>query len=376
MNLDVQRGGIGLKAETVAWRDLVAHSADAIWVLDRDDRIIAWNRAAEELFGYTREEILGQPLSLLVPPDLQESSEPERLRKALEELGAVRDYLTRRVTKSGKVLEIALTRTVHEGGPHQGPVSAAIVRDFTQRRAIERQMIEVEKLAAVGELSASVAQEIGAPLTTIGLVLDTLKRSDSPCREHGKELERIDRAMKRIGTLARGLVELAKPGALHLAPVSPKDVLDGALELAASSLRRGGVELEVDCPAELPTIKADAGQLQQVFLHLLMNAQGAFRKQGRGGKLRIKATVGDALPSVGQPVRRALLLEFEDNGPGIDAADLPFIFTPFFSRSGGSGLGLPLARRIVHAHGGALQVHSEPGVGTRVTVNLPVDTDE
>lgn len=364
------------KNSAPAWRDLVANSADAIWVLDRQDRIIAWNRAAEAMFGYTREEMLGQPLSVLVPADLRESGELERLREALEESGAVRDYQTRRVRKSGEVLEVSLTRSLYAGESGQEPVCAVITRDATQRRAIERQMIEVEKLAAVGELAASVAQEIGAPLTTIGLVLDSLKRSDTPCREHPRELARIEAALKRIGTLTRGLVELAKPGALELATVSPKAVIDGAVELASSALARTGVALELDVPEGLPVIRADAGQLQQLFLHLLMNVQGAYRRQGEGGALRVSAKLGMGLPSVGRPVRRALEIEFEDDGPGIDPADLPFVFTPFFSRAGGTGLGLPLARQIVHAHGGTLDVFSKMGSGTKVMVKLPVETDE
>ncbi|MEE8550880.1 MAG: ATP-binding protein [Gemmatimonadota bacterium] len=377
--------------EPLQWPDLLAQSADAIWALDEDDRIIAWNRAAEEMFDYRREEIIGEPLSRLIPEDLIEAREPERLRKALEELGAVRDYETRRVTKGGRELEVSLTRTVHRGGqggpgrpggpggsggPDAGMVSATIVRDLTQRRAIERQMIEVERLAALGELAGSVAQEIGAPLTTIGLLVDGLRRSCVTLGDNSKkQLDTIDQALERIGRLTRGLVELARPGELHMQPLNVNDVIAGALELAEPSMRRAGIEIELKTNETLPEIRGDSGQLQQVFLHLLMNAQRAL-ETGENPRVNVSARLERGFPAEGRPLRGAIAIEFRDNGPGIDPADTPFIFTPFFSRSGGSGLGLPLAKQVVVAHGGTLDVESTPGAGTTVIIQLPVDSDE
>ena len=375
----LDRGGIELRVEPLQWPDLLAQSADAIWALDEEDRIIAWNRAAEEMFDYRREEIIGEPLSRLIPQDLIEAREPERLRKALEELGAVRDYETRRVAKGGRELEVSLTRTVHRGGPggpDAGMVSATIVRDLTQRRAIERQMIEVERLAALGELAGSVAQEIGAPLTTIGLLVDGLRRSCVTLGDNSKkQLDTIDQALARIGRLTRGLVELARPGELHMQPLNVNDVIAGALELAEPSMRRAGIEIELKTSETLPQIRADSGQLQQVFLHLLMNAQRAL-ETGEDPRVNVSARLERGFPAEGRPLRRAIAIEFRDNGTGIDPADTPFIFTPFFSRSGGSGLGLPLAKQVVVAHGGTLDVESTPGAGTTVIIQLPVDSDE
>lgn len=361
-------------SEASGWPALVADSADAIWAVDGDDRIIAWNRGAEELLGYSSGEIVGQPVRRLIPEDLIRQREPERLRKALRELGSVRDYQTRRLRKDGSEVEVSLTSTLARDGSSNSGAASTIVRDLSQRRQLERQVIESEKLGTLGQLAASVAQEIGAPLTTIGLVIENLRRSNQGDREVGRQLDTATQQLTRIARLTHGLVELAKPGELHLKRVQIEDVIDRVLELLGASLKRAGVGVEVHGGTGLPPLLADAGQLQQVFLNLLMNAQRALDAKG-GGSARIEWALTRGLPVTGRPLRQVIKVEVEDDGPGIDPADLPFVFAPFFSRSGGSGLGLALAKQIIHAHGGTIEVRSSPGRGALFTILLPVDSD-
>ncbi|HSG81661.1 MAG TPA: PAS domain S-box protein [Gemmatimonadota bacterium] len=359
------------------WPDLVADSADAIWALDDNEHIAAWNRGAEEMFGYTSQEVIGKPITVLIPKDLIAEREPERLRKALRELGAVRDYQTRRLAKDGREVEVSLTRTVTRNGQRNssGLASLTIVRDLSQRRQVERQVIESEKLVTLGQLAASVAQEIGAPLTSIGIVVENLRRGlGDPDAE--RQLEMAAQQLSRIARLTHGLVELAKPGELHLTQVQVADVIDRVLELLAPSLERARVQVavKVDPDTTLPEILADAGQLQQVFLNLLMNAERAMGPRG-GGSVTIAAELTRGFPVVGRPMRQVIKVEVSDDGPGIEPADLHYIFAPFFSRSGGSGLGLALAKQIIHAHGGAIEARSSLGQGATFTVILPVESD-
>ncbi|UCC47411.1 MAG: PAS domain S-box protein [Gemmatimonadota bacterium] len=356
------------------WPELVADSADAIWAVDDEEHIIAWNRGAEEMFGYASDEIIGQPVARLIPADLVEAREPERLRKALRELGAVRDYQTRRVRKDGREVEVSLTSTVARNGSANSLASSTIVRDLSQRRQIERQAIESEKLVTLGQLAASVAHEIGAPLTSIGIVVESLRKSELGDCDAEKQLETAAQQLSRIARLTHGLVELAKPGELRLARVRLFHVIDRVLELLEASLKRASIEVAVDCPASLPEIAADAGQLQQVFLNLVMNAQRALESTS-GGVVTVEAKLDHGLPVVGRPMREVIKIELGDNGPGIDPADLPYIFAPFFSRSGGSGLGLALAKQIVHAHGGTIEARSTLGSGATFTILLPVESD-
>lgn len=357
------------------WPELVADSADAIWAVDSEERIIAWNRGAEEIFGYTSDEIIGEPVTRLIPPDLIEQREPERLRKALRELGSVRDYQTRRLTKDGREVEVSLTSTVPRNGSANDLAASTIVRDLSYRRQVERQVIESEKMVTLGQLAASVAQEIGAPLTTIGIVVEKLRNSGLGDGEADKQLETAAQQLSRIARLTHGLVELAKPGELRLAPVNLCDVIDRVVELLEPSLTRAGATVETRCEEDpLPEILADAGQLQQVFLNLLMNARRALESTG-GGEVLIEVEVAGGFPREGRPLRQAIRIELRDNGPGIHPADLHYVFAPFFSRSGGSGLGLALAKQIVHAHGGTIEARSEPGSGATFTILLPVESD-
>lgn len=357
------------------WARLIADSADAIWGLDDNEEITAWNRGAEEMFGYTAEEILGRSLQLLIPADLIQAREPERLRKALRELGAVRDYETRRRAKDGREVEVSLTSTIVRDGSGSIIGSSTIVRDLWQRRETERQLIESEAMVTSGQLAARVAQEIGTPLTVIGIVLENLRKSGYEKSRHEKQLDTIAEQLARIARVTRGLVDLAKPGELQLSWVRIDEVILGALELSEPSLRRGGVEVDVQIVPSPPPMRGDAGQLQQVFLNLLMNAQRASESQSVG-RVRLTAQLKRGFPIEGRPLRRVLEIEVSDDGPGIDPADLPFIFSPFFSTSGGSGLGLPLTRQIIHAHGGTIEARSTPGEGATFTILIPIDSDD
>ncbi len=361
--------------DQAGWPELVADSADAIWAVDGRGRIIAWNRGAEEIFGYESDEIVGEPVTRLIPRDLLNAREPERLQAALRELGSVRDYQTRRLTKDGREVEVSLTSTLARNGSSKALAASTIVRDLSQRRQLERQVIESEKLVTLGQLAASVAQEIGAPLTTIGIVMEKLRRSGLGDNDSERQLDMATQQLNRIARLTHGLVELAKPGELHLTRVQVRDAIDRVLELLGASLKRAGVVVGIESAEPLPQILADPGQLQQVFLNLLMNAQRAL-ETGGGGRVRIRRCwrtwVG---PVTGRPRRKVITIEVSDDGPGIDPADLHYIFAPFFSRSGGSGLGLALAKQIIHAHGGSIEAHSAVGEGATFTILLPVESD-
>ncbi|UCF18180.1 MAG: PAS domain S-box protein [Gemmatimonadota bacterium] len=367
---------IPVAGQPASWPELLADSADAIWALDDEERIIAWNRGAEEMFGYKSAEIIGEAYTKLVPADLLERREPERLRAALRELGAVRDYQTRRLRSDGREVEVSLTRTLARNSKRNGDslASLTIVRDLSLRRQIERQVIESEKMVTLGQLAASVAQEIGAPLTTIGLVLEKLRKPGLDDDESDRQLQMAAQQLSRIARLTHGLVELAKPGELHLSRVQPCDIIDRVLELLGPSLKRSQIEWRLECDTPVPDVLADAGQLQQVFLNLLLNAQRAL--EGRDdGRITIKAAAVRGFPAIGRPMGRSIRIELSDNGPGIDPADLHYIFAPFFSRSGGSGLGLALTKQIIHAHGGTIEARSTLGQGATFTILLPVETD-
>ncbi len=360
------------KARETPWPSALAESADPIWILDPDDRIVGWNRAAERVFGYSPEDIVGQPLSRLVPPDLLTRGELEELSAVLAERDAMSDYETRRLRKDGSEVEVSLTRTVLRSRDGRILGSTTVLRDLSERRRLERQMIEAEKLATVGQVAASVAQEIGAPITALGLLVERMRRDAQVAQRYAEELDTLQGILDRVGRLSRQLVELAKPGEPRFRQVCIASLLRDTVTLLAPGFARGGIEVEVAVDEGLPPLQADPRHLEQVLVNLLLNAQSALGRR-RSPRVRLEARVAPGPPAAGQPKRQVLAIRVSDNGPGIAPEDLPRIFTPFFSRFGGSGMGLPLAQQLVHQHGGTLEVESEAGQGTTFTVNLPLN---
>lgn len=353
------------------WPAAFAESADAIWALDPNDRILAWNRGAERLFGYTAQEITGEPLTRLIPKDLLERGEATALASVLAERGAITDYETRRVRKDGSEIEVSLTRTLLRSRTGETLGSITILRDLSERRRLERQVIESEKLATVGQVAASVAQEIGAPITALRLVVERMLRDPQVAARHEQELRTIQGLLERVGRLSRQLVDLAKPGEPRFRKVDVASVIQDAVALVAPAFARAGIDVRVALANRLPRIEADPRQLEHALVNLLLNARSALASRPRG-RVRVEASVVPGLPAAGTPKREVLEIRVADNGPGIDSEDLPRIFTPFFSRFGGSGLGLPLTRQLVHQHGGTVEVESAPGAGATFIVHVPL----
>jgi two-component system, sporulation sensor kinase E len=335
-------------------------AADAIICVAPDEHILSVNRGAQQMLGWTAAELVGQPFSVLLPEEELARGEMDWMRRTTAAQGSIRDYETRRKTKAGRVIDVSLTRTAvyDETGNLIG--YSAILRDISERKRIERQLLTAERLATAGQVAAGVAHEIGAPLTAIAVSVDHMLQSRCSICGGGEEMHVLLSQTDRIAKLARRLVNLAKPAGLVFSPTSVNDVVEQATSLVQPQLGRHRIRLELELADDLPTIDADDAQLQQVLINLFLNSQRAMADTG--GKLRIvtHAVPGDQVDIV-----------VSDTGPGIAESDLPHIFTPFFSRSGGTGLGLALAAQIVKSHRGAIDVVSEPGRGTTFTIHLP-----
>jgi signal transduction histidine kinase len=234
------------------------------------------------------------------------------------------------------------------------------------RRAQET-LVQSAKLAAIGELAASVAHEINNPLTVIlgnsGLLLQQLP-SDSPAH---RKVEAIEAEAMRAGRIVRDLLNFARRREPRREPVSLHELLERAVELLGPKLNAGHVEVERVFDFSLPMIAADRDQLTQVFLNLITNAADAMAS---GGRLILQTAIHH-----GDDGRRMVNASVSDTGNGMPPEHLARIFEPFYTTKGeghGTGLGLSVSLGIVQAHGGAIDVESKPGHGTTVRVKLPV----
>jgi signal transduction histidine kinase len=307
--------------------DLVS---EPVLIADQEMIVRFANPAAGQALGAAPATLVGQPLATLLPGWRDDVAEPGP---------------GWRVERAGS-LHIALGE-------------AAVQTRWMQR------MLQAEQLAAVGQLAASVAHEVGAPLTAITVAVEQLlKRECGTCMRGSHDLELVLSQTRRIATLARRLVDLARPGDPARRPINLNAEVTEAFELLEKQLHRDDISAVLMLDPAVPVLRADPHQLQQVLLNLMLNAGQALRE--RGGTVYVSTrTTG-----------RWVELVVRDNGPGIQPEDFPRIFLPFFSRSGGTGLGLPLARQIIHAHGGTVEVDSQPGAGATFTVRIPVTAHE
>jgi two-component system NtrC family sensor kinase len=240
------------------------------------------------------------------------------------------------------------------------------VEERTQElKEAQAQLVQSEKLASIGQLAAGVAHEINNPLgVMLGFSQVILKKlpTDSPLR---KPLTSIEREGLRCKRIIQGLLDFSRRSAPAFKPVSLNDVVEAACELIEHQITINDVRMIKGYAPNLPNLQADANQLQQVFVNLIINA---YQAMPDGGELRIiTRAVGGHVQAV-----------FSDTGMGISPEDLKHIFDPFFTTKEvgkGTGLGLSVSYGIIESHGGKIEVDSQMGVGTRFAVSLPIDQE-
>ena len=256
-----------------------------------------------------------------------------------------------------------------------GDVGRAMARMQEAIRVSISKQVETEKMFALGQLSAGIAHEIRNPLFAVRNDLDYLRRNDRSAANQ-EVYEEMEQGIERIGSTISAVLGYARPHRLEHRPARLEDVLETAMTLLRKQVSRAEVEVEIDLEA-VPPVEMDVHQMEQVFVNLLTNAMRA--ASGPGGRIRVfgDRVVGDATdgdPGGGDASDGGRVeVHVEDNGHGIEPEDLSRIFDPFFTRAAdGTGLGLPIVRRIVEQHHGAIAVRSRPGLGTRFTIRLPV----
>jgi signal transduction histidine kinase len=245
-----------------------------------------------------------------------------------------------------------------------GDLARALARMTAQLRESRQQLVQAEKLASIGEMSAAVAHGLRNPLASLRAAAQLVRRhpaSPSATEHLDAIIDEVDRLDRRISHL----LSFSRPAPFHPVSESVPRILEELLPAVAQPIREQRVELEMAVPSGLPPVRVDPVQLEQVFLEIVSNALDAMPS---GGRLRIGAFVSDGA-SPGDVV-----VEVADTGGGIPAHVLPSVCEPFFTtRQEGTGLGLAIAKRYVEQNGGRLEIASRPGVGTTVRVRLPME---
>ena len=241
----------------------------------------------------------------------------------------------------------------------------------------QRDIIRAEKLASVGRLSAGIAQEIGNPIGIVMGYLELLRHADITEDERDEYIQRTEDEIERINNIIRQLLEISRPSNSGRTAVSVHDIVQDTADVLHVQPLMSDIELSLDLAAEFDTVLADANQLRQVFLNLIINAADAIScdKNIVDGKLIISTIHGENGDNGSKNAPGKLKILFSDNGPGIAEENLSNIFDPFFTTKDpgrGTGLGLSVSFMIVESLGGKMTGTSEMGKGTTLEISLPL----
>jgi signal transduction histidine kinase len=236
-----------------------------------------------------------------------------------------------------------------------------LARSNDELRAAQGRLIEAERFAAIGELSAAVAHGIRNPVAGIKLGAQLVREELAAEHRLSANVSEIIKEADRLETWIRTLLDFAKPFEPHPTRESIARVIDEAVAFLRNRMTAQGIELVVELPPALPAANLDRAQIEQVLVTLLSNAADAMPT---GGRITVVGRADDG---------RTLRLEVLDTGPGIGSDQLGSVFKLFYTtKSSGTGLGLAIAKKIVENHGGTISVRSEPGNGAHFTIELPL----
>lgn len=357
---------------------------DGLIAVNPEGKITIFNKAAERITGYRAEEVLGHPYQLVFGRENEEFI--SILRKTFQR----RRPLVGEKSFFSRDRSIPLEVTVNLVGDPEDKIEGALVvfRDISLLRFLKDEIRRKEKLAALGEMAASIAHEIRNPLSGIEGFALLLKESLKEDEEKKSQVNRIIEGARSLNNLVTNLLNLSRPLKLNLQSVVVDQLIKSCLSFIQQKIQKEklNIHLITEFLPQPVEMVADPDLLRQVFLNLAINAVEAMPQ---GGKLTIclkkKSYLGSGIHQFIREIEgdytfttspEEVCVEFSDTGCGISPEGKKKIFRPFYTtKSKGYGLGLAIAQQIIQSHGGRIKVKSKPGKGTTFILNLPLIND-
>jgi len=368
-----KRAELELLAREERFRALVEHSADAIALLDRAGTITYATPSTERVLGYRAEQVLGRNAMELIHPD---------------DVAVVSGHLLGLQDRPGAVVALDARYRHQDGSWRFGecsvanrlsdPTVRALVlnyREITERRRLEEQLRQAQKMEAVGRLAGGVAHDFNNVLTAIFGYADLLNEELPEGHQARRDLDEIRKAAQRASTLTRQLLAFSRQQVLQPMVLNLNDLVEDIQNMLVRLVAED-IQLRLRLEPSAGNVRADAGQIQQVLMNLVVNARDAMPS---GGKLLVETAnteLSEQYAESHQPVVSGayVMLAVSDSGVGMDAETRARIFEPFFTtkeKGRGTGLGLSTVYGIVKQSGGYVWVYSEPGRGTTFKIYLP-----
>ena len=342
-------------------RYLLESFPDLILVIDLNGRYSFVSSRIHDLRGYKPEHLLGKKL------EEEEDYSPELLGLYRDLIAGRKmfgscDYKARHRDGSWRTMRASASPLFDAENKLSGAIVS--VRDITVEKKLEQQIIQSERLAAMGQMIGGFAHELNNPLTSILGNSELLQDGDfsEPVK---KQIVTLQQQARRAAEIVKNLMYFSQPPAPGKSPIDLGELVQRTLHLHAYSLRKSNITVDFLKETSMPLVSGDAHQLMQVFLNLILNSEQAMREVRDRGTLRIRTNKDE----------KSVAVTFQDDGPGISPEILPNIFDPFYTtkRPGrGTGLGLSICKAILREHNGNVEAASAPGGGAVFTVTLPV----
>jgi PAS domain S-box-containing protein len=364
--LDISFANRRLREAIVAgerrYRELFEYAPDALLVQSLDDVILDANPAAHRMYG---EGLIGSRAEDLgVTPPVPAPIESDGSVVVRSSIG-----IGRRLDGSTFPEEVEL-RMVEIDGERR---VMAIVRDLTERTRLQVELVQAQKMEAIGMLVAGVAHELNNPLAAIVAFSQLIRTDPGLPADLRTQADLLIQESNRTRLIVQNLLDFARQRPPERVETELRPLVDSILGLQSYVLKRHPLSVVVDIPADLPTILVDRSQLQQVLINLTVNSAQAILGTGRAGVIRIEARASS--DAAGPTVRVAVV----DNGPGVPSEIVNSLFLPFFTTKepgAGAGLALSVSFGIIAGHGGTLRYEPTPGGGATFVIELPIGRDE
>ncbi len=335
-----------------------------IIITETNDRVTYINKAGEKILGYSRQELIGRPFSLL---GLREKTDVIH-----SILGNPDDLETRREgwmkKKGGIEFPVGFTINNHINIRGEKIGKIFVFRDLTNVYKMQEEILRMDRLVSLGKLASGIAHELRNPLAGIKITAQALGEELSENDSKKEYLTRIMREIDRLNDLLKTFFSFAKPQKLNLVYCNIQDIINEIIPFLIKEIEDKGIHFVEDYHPQLPKIKVDRNQMHQVFLNIFLNA---IQAMPNGGELKVEAKPYIAFGSNGSNQNFVKII-VSDTGKGIPPQILNKIFDPFFTtKPKGIGLGLSITYQIIKKHGGSIKVDSKLDCGTSIIITLP-----
>jgi two-component system NtrC family sensor kinase len=343
------------------YRDLFDNLQDGVFVADEKGTLVDCNQAFCDILGYTRDELLALNYykHLFVNPD-----DITDFRRTFTELGTVIDYELQMARKDGTVRDVTMSGYSSRDGNGVIISYQGMVKDITESKRLRRQLVQSEKLSAMGRMASQLAHELNNPIYGIMNCLELAREAVPDAHHKKKYLDLAYKECNRTSSLLIKMLKFFKPDEDLQSPTDINELLEETLLFYEKQMKNLNIRVTTDLDPDLPPLMAVASQLKQVFINMITNANTAMPS---GGDLKVSSRFDQEGDEI--------LVSIEDTGIGIPHRNLERIFEAFFTTKTevkGVGLGLSICYELIRNHGGRIDVQSKLDKGTLFTIRLPI----